>query len=248
MNAIYAEVDLPAGQEAFTALNAESAKAWPVITDKKDAPVRRRAVEGREGQAPVPRAPTRPRSTLGRFDSLTASRSRTSTARGPGPAGRPFHRVPGDRRQARSPRGSAPDGPIPTRWDAKADRSCCSISRPTRALPPRPLASPTRSSPSPAGMTSSHPYMYGQAPVRPAPRRHAHQARGGRSGRRRGARAGAHDALRGRSTLPPLNLLSPLLPSASGATSRARIRARRACSKRPPTERGRRSVQETRSA
>ena len=37
VNAIYAEEDLPSGQEAFTALNAELAKAWPVITDKKDA-------------------------------------------------------------------------------------------------------------------------------------------------------------------------------------------------------------------
>ena len=37
VNAIYGEEDLPAGQEAFTALNAELAKAWPVITDKKDA-------------------------------------------------------------------------------------------------------------------------------------------------------------------------------------------------------------------
>ena len=37
VNAIYAEEDLPAGQEAFTALNAELAKAWPMITDKKDA-------------------------------------------------------------------------------------------------------------------------------------------------------------------------------------------------------------------
>jgi ferredoxin len=37
VNAIYAEEDLPAGQEAFTALNAELAKAWPVITDKKEA-------------------------------------------------------------------------------------------------------------------------------------------------------------------------------------------------------------------
>ncbi len=37
VNAIYAEEDVPAGQEAFTALNADLAKAWPVITDKKDA-------------------------------------------------------------------------------------------------------------------------------------------------------------------------------------------------------------------
>ena len=37
VNAIYAEEDVPAGQENFTALNAELAKVWPVITDKKDA-------------------------------------------------------------------------------------------------------------------------------------------------------------------------------------------------------------------
>jgi len=37
VNAIYAEEDVPAGQEGFTALNAELAKVWPVITDKKDA-------------------------------------------------------------------------------------------------------------------------------------------------------------------------------------------------------------------
>ena len=37
VNAIYAEEDVPAGQEKFTALNAELAKLWPVITDKKDA-------------------------------------------------------------------------------------------------------------------------------------------------------------------------------------------------------------------
>jgi len=37
VNAIYAEEDVPAGQEKFTALNAELAKVWPVITDKKDA-------------------------------------------------------------------------------------------------------------------------------------------------------------------------------------------------------------------
>jgi len=38
VNAIYAEEDLPAGQEQFTALNAELAKDWPLITDKKDPP------------------------------------------------------------------------------------------------------------------------------------------------------------------------------------------------------------------
>jgi ferredoxin len=37
VNAIYAEEDVPPGQESFTALNAELAKLWPVITDKKAA-------------------------------------------------------------------------------------------------------------------------------------------------------------------------------------------------------------------
>ncbi|HHM05902.1 MAG TPA: ferredoxin family protein [Gammaproteobacteria bacterium] len=36
--AIFAEDDVPEDQEEFTALNAELAKAWPVITEKKDAP------------------------------------------------------------------------------------------------------------------------------------------------------------------------------------------------------------------
>ncbi len=37
VNAIYAEEDVPADQRAYTALNAELAKIWPVITDKKEA-------------------------------------------------------------------------------------------------------------------------------------------------------------------------------------------------------------------
>ena len=37
MNAIFAEEDLPAGQEKFTALNADLAKIWPLITDTKPA-------------------------------------------------------------------------------------------------------------------------------------------------------------------------------------------------------------------
>ena len=36
--AIFAEDDVPAGQEEFIELNAELAKIWPVITEKKDAP------------------------------------------------------------------------------------------------------------------------------------------------------------------------------------------------------------------
>ena len=34
--AIYAEDDVPAGMESFTALNAELSKAWPVIIERKD--------------------------------------------------------------------------------------------------------------------------------------------------------------------------------------------------------------------
>ena len=37
VNAIYAEEDIPAGQEKFTALNAELTKLWPTITDTKPA-------------------------------------------------------------------------------------------------------------------------------------------------------------------------------------------------------------------
>jgi len=34
--AIYAEDDVPTGQEGFIALNAELAKNWPVISERKD--------------------------------------------------------------------------------------------------------------------------------------------------------------------------------------------------------------------
>jgi len=37
-NAIFAEDDVPDDQQDFTALNAELALEWPVITEKKDAP------------------------------------------------------------------------------------------------------------------------------------------------------------------------------------------------------------------
>jgi ferredoxin len=36
--AIFAEDDVPEDQKQFIALNAELAKAWPVITEMKDAP------------------------------------------------------------------------------------------------------------------------------------------------------------------------------------------------------------------
>ena len=38
VDAIFAEDDLPKEQSQFLALNAELAKNWPVITEKKDAP------------------------------------------------------------------------------------------------------------------------------------------------------------------------------------------------------------------
>ncbi len=37
INAIYAEDDLPEDQKQFVQLNAELAKKWPVITEKKDS-------------------------------------------------------------------------------------------------------------------------------------------------------------------------------------------------------------------
>lgn len=37
-NAIFAEDAVPQGQEHFTQLNAELAKDWPVITEKKEPP------------------------------------------------------------------------------------------------------------------------------------------------------------------------------------------------------------------
>ena len=36
VNAIYAEDDVPPGQEGFIALNAEISRIWPTITEKKD--------------------------------------------------------------------------------------------------------------------------------------------------------------------------------------------------------------------
>jgi len=38
VNAIFPEDDVPAGQEGYAALNAELAKAWPVLTVRKDPP------------------------------------------------------------------------------------------------------------------------------------------------------------------------------------------------------------------
>jgi ferredoxin len=48
--AIFAEDDVPASQHGFIALNAELAKVWPTITEKKDAPPDADDVERQAGQ------------------------------------------------------------------------------------------------------------------------------------------------------------------------------------------------------
>src|SRR6478735_7457515 len=45
--AIFSEDELPAGQEHFKQLNAELAKQWPVITEKKDPPEDAKEWEGK---------------------------------------------------------------------------------------------------------------------------------------------------------------------------------------------------------
>ena len=47
VEAIFSEEELPAGQEQFKQLNAELAKQWPVITEKKDAPPDAKEWEGK---------------------------------------------------------------------------------------------------------------------------------------------------------------------------------------------------------
>jgi ferredoxin len=51
VEAIYSEEELPAGQEQFKQLNAELAKSWPVITEKKAAPPDAKEWEGKPGKA-----------------------------------------------------------------------------------------------------------------------------------------------------------------------------------------------------
>ncbi|HEX7341190.1 MAG TPA: ferredoxin FdxA [Rhodanobacteraceae bacterium] len=52
-NAIFPEDDVPAGQEHFTPLNAELAKAWPVITERKDAPSDATEWDGKPDKLPL---------------------------------------------------------------------------------------------------------------------------------------------------------------------------------------------------
>jgi ferredoxin len=49
-NAIYAEDDLPAGHEQFLPLNAELAKKWPVLTERKPAPDDAAEWDGKPGK------------------------------------------------------------------------------------------------------------------------------------------------------------------------------------------------------
>ena len=53
INAIYPEDDVPAGQEGFAALNAELAKAWPVLTTRKDALPDAKEWEGKPDKLPL---------------------------------------------------------------------------------------------------------------------------------------------------------------------------------------------------
>ena len=50
VEAIFSEEELPAGQEQFKQLNADLAKQWPVITEKKDAPADAKEWEGKPGK------------------------------------------------------------------------------------------------------------------------------------------------------------------------------------------------------
>ena len=46
VEAIFSEDEVPAGQEEFKKLNADLAKKWPVITEKKPAPPDAKQFEG----------------------------------------------------------------------------------------------------------------------------------------------------------------------------------------------------------
>ncbi|WP_455365889.1 ferredoxin FdxA [Kaarinaea lacus] len=50
IEAIFDEDDVPEDQQQFIALNAELAKDWPVITEKKDAPADAKEWEGVKGK------------------------------------------------------------------------------------------------------------------------------------------------------------------------------------------------------
>jgi ferredoxin len=47
VEAIFSEEELPGGQQSFKALNADLAKKWPVITEKKEPPEDAKEWEGK---------------------------------------------------------------------------------------------------------------------------------------------------------------------------------------------------------
>jgi ferredoxin len=49
-NAIFPEDDVPKGQESFIALNAELAKAWPVICERIEPPADAKEWDGKAGK------------------------------------------------------------------------------------------------------------------------------------------------------------------------------------------------------
>ena len=51
--AIFPEDDVPAGQEHYVALNAELAKAWPVLTERKDPPPDAKEWDGKPDKLPL---------------------------------------------------------------------------------------------------------------------------------------------------------------------------------------------------
>src|SRR4051812_31290407 len=51
--AIFSEDEVPKGQEAFLPLNAELAKQWPVITEKKEAPADAKEWQGKPDKLPL---------------------------------------------------------------------------------------------------------------------------------------------------------------------------------------------------
>ncbi|HXD82938.1 MAG TPA: ferredoxin FdxA [Rudaea sp.] len=52
-NAIFPEDDVPAGQEHCIPLNAELARIWPVLTERKDAPPDAKEWDGKTGKLPL---------------------------------------------------------------------------------------------------------------------------------------------------------------------------------------------------
>jgi ferredoxin len=51
--AIFPEDDVPAGQEGYIALNAELAKIWPVLTERKDPPPDAKDWDGKTDKLPL---------------------------------------------------------------------------------------------------------------------------------------------------------------------------------------------------